>query len=173
MEGTLAGPDVPLYSQAGYGWMKAFRKAKAERPVSWTYPYGGASLKIHTVPKGESREILFCLGEKGGEEMGKSRWEPFVIWRDESGGDPAEHSADFVTVLEPYEGSPFIRSVKPLEPAGDPVRNQPGSSGIEIRYADGLHRDILVGSWNQEKASFHDSSGNAYETDARDRKSVV
>ncbi|MDF2815981.1 MAG: bacterial Ig-like protein, partial [Paenibacillus sp.] len=37
MTGTLAGSDVPLYSEPGYGWMKDVRTAKVDNKVSWTY----------------------------------------------------------------------------------------------------------------------------------------
>ncbi|MFK7694572.1 hypothetical protein [Paenibacillus sp. HJGM_3] len=99
LSGTLAGPGVELYSEPGHGWMQALRQLTTDQPVGWTYRYAGAALKVHTAPEpGERREIVCALGERGGEEMRRSRWEPMVIWRDrasvESGsGDTSAESA--------------------------------------------------------------------------------
>lgn len=168
MDGTLAGSNVPLYSKSGYGWMKALRKAKVNRPVSWTFPYGSASLKIHTVPKGEQRELILCLGEKGGEEMRKSRWEPYVLWRDEDNKDVANHATGFISVLEPFEGTSFLQTVFPLKLMLDSASHHPMSTGIEIRYVDGKHRDIVLSSYTEgEKVCYRDSQGRFFETDAK------
>ncbi len=169
MQGTLAGPDIPLYSKPGYGWMKAVRKASVNRSVTWTFDYGEAALKIHTVPRGESREIICSLGERGGKEMGKSRWEPFVMWRDglaeESGKD--SHTAAFVTVLEPYEHKPFLNAVLPLQYIDGNGRSDFHPFGAEIQYSDG-YKDILIGTYSEgEFASFRDTSGREYRTDAQ------
>ncbi|KQX48857.1 hypothetical protein [Paenibacillus sp. Root444D2] len=168
MEGTLAGSDVPLYSRPGFGWMKALRKAKVSRPVSWTFPYGAASLKIHTVPKGEQRELILCLGERGGEEMQKSRWEPYVLWRDEDNDDAAIHSTGFISVLEPFEGKSFLQSIHPLEPVLDFTPHHPMSTGIVIQYKGGVHRDVVLSSYNEgEKVRYRDSLGRIFESDAK------
>jgi hypothetical protein len=168
MEGTLAGSDVPLYSKPGFGWMKPLRKAKVNKPISWTFPYGAASMKIHTVPKGEQRELILCLGEKGGEEMRKSRWEPFVLWRDEDNLDAATHSTGFISVLEPFAGTSFLQTVYPLEPAPESAPHHPMSTGMEIRYEDGIHRDIVLSSYTEgEKVRYCDSQGRIIETDAK------
>lgn len=167
MEGTLAGHDVELYSQPGHAWMKAIRKAKVDQPVSWIFPYGSASMKYHTVPKGEQRELIVCLGEKGGEEMRKAYWEPYVLWRDED-QDANSHSAGFVSVLEPFEDQPFLRSVRPLERANDSSSLHSASTGIEVRYADGAHRDVILSSYLEgERVVFHDTEGKLFETDAK------
>ncbi len=166
MSGTLAGEDVPLYCEPGYGWMKAWRRAPVDRPVSWTFQYSGAALKIHTVPAGGTRELICCLGEKGGTEKGKSPWLPFVLWRDAT-DDPDHHTASFVTVLEPFEHAPFLRSVKPMELIGGMNSSKFTSAGLEIDYADG-HRDIVISVYGEgDFISYRDSHGRVYETDAR------
>ncbi|MDF2647628.1 MAG: heparinase [Paenibacillus sp.] len=166
MQGTLAGPDVPLYSQPGYGWMKALRKANVNHPVTWTFDYAEAALKVHTVPGGENRELICCLGERGGQETGKSRWEPFVMWRD-AAEDKESHTAGFVTVLEPYEKKPFLKSVRPLQLVESSAQTAFRPVGIEIQYLDG-HRDIVIGTYQEgEIAWFRDSEGREYKTDAQ------
>ncbi|MDF2713239.1 MAG: Heparinase family protein [Paenibacillus sp.] len=178
MKGTLAGEDVPLYSEPGYGWMKALRKARTDRPVSWTYRYAGAGLNVRTVPDGEAREIICCLGERGGEEMGKSRWEPFVLWRDAA--EEADRRSVFAAVLEPFErkggdagdkdgDGEFLASVRPLTLRGHESRSARYKPvGMEIRYRDGRHTDIVIAVHEEGgKAAFVDSDGSEYTTDAK------
>lgn len=166
LEGTMAGANIRLYSEPGYGWMKAVRKANVSRPVSWTFEYGDAALKVHTVPGNECRELICSLGERGGQEMGKSRWEPFVMWRD-AADDKENHTASFVTVLEPYEKTPFIRSVMPLQFVDGTSQTEFGPIGIEIRYDDG-HKDILIGTYREgDFVIYRDSEGIEYKTDAQ------
>jgi hypothetical protein len=170
MEGTMAGPGVPLYSKPGYGWMKAIKKAPADALVSWTYQYEGAGLKIHPIhddPAGAAqREIICALGEKGGQETGKSFWEPFVLWRDSS-GNPETHRAVFAAILEPFEKSGFISRVLPMKL--DVVR---GSSpfrptAIEVQYASGV-RDLLVSVYGEGGlVRCEDSQGILIATDAK------
>ncbi|WP_164821588.1 heparinase II/III family protein [Paenibacillus koleovorans] len=177
LSGTMAGEHVELYSKPGLGWMQALRKLETDRPVSWTYRYAGAALKVHTAPEpGERREIVCALGERGGEEMRKSRWEPMVVWRDEADADTdtvgeesiAGHRAVYASVLEPHErdGS-FIRHVRRLK-----LQGQSGDGykpvGLEVVFADGLHRDIVIAVHGEKRgvASFVDLGGRVYETDA-------
>jgi hypothetical protein len=185
MQGTLAGEDVELYSQPGYGWMKAQRYVRTDSPISWTYRYAGAGMKVHTLPDPESaREVICSLGERGGEEMGKSRWEPFVLWRDKV-ADPAAatgHKAVFATVLEPFERESeeerrYIASVRPmvcktLEAAAG-VQDHTAAElqrpvGIELRYEDGVHKDILIAVHEGcGPTVFVDSDGVEYSSDAK------
>jgi hypothetical protein len=167
MQGTLAGADVPLYGVPGYGWMKAIRRAAIERPVSWTFRYPGAGLKIHALPpSGQVRELICCLGEKGGAIKGESPWLPFVLWRDVS-HDRANHTASFISVLEPFEQAPFIRSVKPLHLIGGTATSDFKPVGLEIDYSDGF-TDIVISTYGeQDTARYRDSTGREYETDAK------
>lgn len=164
MQGTLAGKDVPLYGQPGYGWMKAVRKAKAGKRVSWTYPYGDSSLKI-TALNTEERELICCLGEKGGQEMKKSSWDAYVLLRDEQ-ADPAGHAAGFVTVMEPYEGKPFLQSVQAMEL----IEGESGvfpPAGVSVTHPDGS-RDILISSPHLgQSVTFRDETGMRHTTDAQ------
>ncbi|MFC5648196.1 hypothetical protein ACFPYJ_03515 [Paenibacillus solisilvae] len=167
MKGTLAGEDIPLYGNPGQGWLKAVRKTVGAHPVSWTFRYPNAALRIHTVQDDKERELICALGELGGQEKGKSRWEPFVVWRDrEFAGNSEERFASFFTIMEPYEQKPFLSSVKPLKLLGS---ESPFFKpfGAEILLPDG-YRDILIGTYNEGEAiSFRDSEGQVYTTDAK------
>jgi len=166
MEGTVAGSEVPLYSSPGQGWMKALRKARVSRPVSWTYRYGGAALKIHTVPNGEQREVICCLGEIGGQEMGKSQWQPFILWRDQA-EEGENHAASFYTIVEPFESDPFIRSVHPMQWVSGGTETAFEPLGAEIEYPDD-YRDILISTYSEGDAvCFRDRAGIEYATDAK------
>lgn len=185
MSGTLAGEDVPLYSKPGHGWMKAERSAivEAGRPVNWTYRYDGAGLTVHAVPPADrARQLVCCLGERGGEEMGKSRWEPFVLWRDhaKNGGEDVRH-ASFAAVLEPFERTGagesgkvdgFIEAVRPLTLVGgcSGAASAFQPVGMEIAYRDGRHKDIVMAVHELAEDSevvFRDSGGTEYATDAK------
>jgi hypothetical protein len=167
LEGSLAGKDIPLYSQKGHGWMKAVRKMNTSGNVSWTYPYRGASLKIHALSNGDEREIICCLGEKGSEEPFKSGWDPYVVWRDKS-ADPKTHTAVIATLLEPFEQRRFIRSILPLSLESGSFRSRFQPTGIEIAYDDSRYRDVVLSSYEEgEIVRFRDSQGTVYETDAR------
>lgn len=185
LEGTMAGPDVKLYSQPGYGWMKAWKKAKPDRAFSWTFGYKQTSLRFHAVPdEGKSeRELVCALGERGGEETGKSSWLPFVMWRDRD--EHADmHAASFVIVLEPFEARSFIREVRPLKRtdlAGEAGRG-PGEEavldlskgtghfrpvGIEIVFEDGRRDVVIANREDTEPVSFMDSAGRSFSSDGR------
>jgi hypothetical protein len=168
LHGTLAGPNVPLYSEPGYGWMKAVRKAETSTPVSWTFQYGGAGLKVHTVPDGERREIVCSLGERGGQEMGKSRWEPFVMWRDAVEEEDEPHAATFATVLEPFEQQhAFIRAVRPMEFINRATQSSYKPVGIEIHYQTGGYRDFVISNYGpNDGVCFRNSNGEKISTDA-------
>lgn len=165
MQGTLAGADIPLYGKPGYGWMKAIRKAKAGKQVSWTYPYGDSSLKI-TALNGKERELICCLGEKGGQEMKKSPWDTYVLLRDEQ--DESEgHAASFVTVMEPYEDMPFLQSVQAMECIDGEVDGVFEPVGISATHLDGS-RDIIISARHQGlPVTFRDEAGLLHTTDAQ------
>ncbi|MFK7691891.1 hypothetical protein [Paenibacillus sp. HJGM_3] len=180
LRGTLPGTeDAPLYEQPGYGWMKAQRRARVTGPVSWTYRYDHAALKVHTVPDrtGNERQVVFSLGEMGFQHMGRADWLPFVMWRDQlesTGADEAErataadsHASTFCTVLEPYAQEPFLQSVQPLTWVSGTVHGSFQPIGVEITHATG-HRDILVGTHAPgETVVFRDSRGRTITTDAK------
>lgn len=171
MQGTLAGADVPLYSEPGYGWMKAVRKAPVHGPAAWTMHYSEAGLKVHAMPPEQgSRELVCSLGERGGREMGRSRWEPFVMWRDTAPeGQTDTHKATFVSVLEPFEHRPFLTGVVPLARVGGVSTDESDfpAVGVEVRYAD-EYRDILISVYEEgTTATFRDTAGREYRTDAR------
>ncbi|TNJ62471.1 hypothetical protein FE784_30355 [Paenibacillus hemerocallicola] len=164
MQGTLAGEDVPLYGQPGYGWMKAVRRAKASKRVSWTYPYGDSSLKI-TALNTEEMELICCLGEKGGQEMKKSSWDAYVLLRDEQ-ADPAGHAASFLAVMEPYESRPFLQSVQAMELIEGKSDVFP-PVGVCVTHPDGS-RDILISNKNVgQSVTFRDETGMKHTTDAQ------
>jgi hypothetical protein len=171
MSGTLAGEDVPLYSEPGYGWMKDVRKAKVDKQVSWTYPYGGYGLKI-TAMNDKPRELIACLGEKGGQEMSKSAWDSFVLLRDEH-PDAGKHAASFTTVMEPFEGTPFLESITPMQLIEDSAADRISTSerfppvGICVNHPDGV-RDILIMIQDAgREVSFRDELGIIHTTDAK------
>ncbi|RKN86134.1 heparinase II/III family protein [Paenibacillus ginsengarvi] len=165
LSGTLAGADVPLYGQPGYGWMKAVRKAKAGERLSWTYPYGDSSLKI-TALNGKERELICCLGEKGGQEMKKSPWDAYVLLRDEQ-DEPEGHAASFVTVMEPYKGTPFLRSICAMERVAGHPASVFDAMGISITHPDGS-RDIVISARHQlGPVTFRDETGLLHTTDAQ------
>ena len=145
LKGTLAGEDVPLYGQPGYGWMQAIRKTNIKGTITWEYPYENCSLKITSLDNGNKRELYYCLGEKGGYEMKKSPWDSYVLIRDENENDPSR-KAMFTTIMEPYQGQPFICSILSMER----IQNSPciaagfAPTGIEIVYTDDIHRDIIL-----------------------------
>jgi hypothetical protein len=145
--------------------MKAIRKAKAGKQVSWTYPYGDSSLKI-TALNGKERELICCLGEKGGQEMKKSPWDVYVLLRDEQ--DESEgHAASFVTVMEPYEGTPFLQSVQAME-CVDGVNDRVFEPvGLSVTHLDGS-RDIVISARHQgQPVTFRDETGLLHTTDAQ------
>lgn len=182
MKGTLAGEDVPLYSQPGYGWMRAVKRAPiaSNASVSWTFAYQGAALRVHALPDVESsRELVCSLGERGGQEPGNSKWEPFVMWRDRSKYGES-HSAAFASVLEPYEQNPFILAVQPLHRIGTSASSNSESdqsNGIESSYVNAVGieiqfenewRDIFIHCNSEDTpVQFHDSTGRTVETDAQ------
>ncbi|MDF2725008.1 MAG: Heparinase family protein, partial [Paenibacillus sp.] len=165
LQGTLAGEHIPLYGQPGYGWMQAIRKAKVSDTVSWTYPYGDSSLKI-TALNGKERELFCCLGEKGGQEMKKSVWDTYVLLRDEQ-DDSSEHAASFVTVMEPYEGAPFLQSIQPLVCVARQHAGAFEPVGLCVTHLDGS-RDVVIAVHRQgEIVSFRDEAGVLHTTDAQ------
>jgi hypothetical protein len=167
LKGTLAGEGVPLYGQPGYGWMQAIRKTNIKGTITWEYPYENCSLKITSLDNGNKRELYYCLGEKGGYEMKKSPWDSYVLIRDENENDPSR-KAMFTTIMEPYQGQPFIRSILSMER----IQNSPciaagfAPTGIEIVYTDDIHRDIILCSPEGYPACFKDSSGILHTSDA-------
>lgn len=178
MEGTLAGADVPLYSQPGYGWMKALRKADQMDTVTWNYNYPSAGLKVHALADPlKKREVICCLGERGGQEQGKSRWEPFVLWRDtQPDASQDQHVASFISVLEPHETEPFLQTVQPLRLLSMQDESNVAESadfqpaGVEIDYHQAEmknFRDVLIFTYNNERVQFADSSGKTYTSDAK------
>ncbi|RAV23259.1 heparinase II/III family protein [Paenibacillus contaminans] len=165
LQGTLAGADIPLYGQPGYGWMKAIRKAKAGERVSWTYPYGESSLKI-TALNGRERELICCLGEKGGQEMKKSAWDAYVLLRDEQ-DDTDGHAASFVSVMEPYEGAPFLQSIRAMECVTGQKVGVFDPMGICIDHFDGSRDIVISARYQDEPVTYRDDSGLLHKTDAQ------
>lgn len=173
LDGTLAGDGVNLYGEPGYGWMKALRRTQADRAIAWTYRYAGAGLRIHTVPPagGAVRELLCAEGERGGQQPGRSRWEPYVIWRDtarEAVGD-AGHKALFTAVLEPFGDAEHLAAVRALRRLDGEDAGVAGFGpvGLAIEHADG-HRDVFIrSSRDGETVRFaDDTAGFVCETDA-------
>lgn len=186
MRGTLAGEEVPLYGQPGYGWMRAMRKAQVGKRVSWTFPYGDSSLKI-TALNDKPRELICCLGEKGGQEMKKSAWDAYVLLRDEQ-ADPAGHAATFVTIMEPYEARPFLRDIRAMElvdglseglaeglaedleedlAEGDKRDAAFPPIGLCVHHLDGS-RDILISAHHRDRpVTYSDEVGMRHTTDAQ------
>ena len=162
LTGTLAGEDVPLYSKPGYGWMKAIRKARVKGCVSWTYPYGDCGLKITALSEKE-RELYCCIGEKGGQEMKKAEWDTYVLWRDES-ENSIEHSATFVTVMEPFENRPFIESIQQMERIGGEDAEPFEPAGVCVSHPGGI-RDLLIAA-RGKPVRFRDCAGAVHTTDA-------
>jgi hypothetical protein len=167
MRGTLAGEEVPLYSEPGYGWMRAVKKAKLNGPAAWTFGYRGAGMKIHALPDGESRELVCSLGEHGGQEPGKSSWEPFLMWRD-TAADRDAHAATFCTVLEPYEHAAFLSAVRRLDLVDCRMSGSFKPAGIELVYRDGRWKDVVIANYGAgDQVRCRDSEGTEYCTDAR------
>ncbi len=165
MKGTVAGEDVELYSRPGQGWMKAVKKIKTNGPFTFGYQYRNAGLRIHAISAGVERELIVAEGERGGEEMRKSKWVPYVLWRDFS-QNADNHYASFITVMEPYEDSPYLQSVSKLRilSMGDQTSYQPAA--VNIKYYDG-HRDIIIATNDNGIIHVQDENGQDFITDAK------
>lgn len=174
MEGTLAGVDAELYSQPGYGYMRAVRKAVVQDSVSWSFPYQNAGLRVHALPNDKStREIICCLGEKGGQELRKAEWSPFVMLRDSrtkksnSVSNSQSHKTSFCTLLEPYQNNTFVRKITPMQLLNRESPSRFDPTGVEVQLEDG-HIDIIMGTYNQtETVTYQDSMGRIFTTDAK------
>ncbi len=159
-EGTLAGPDVPYghfyddealrdapygtvsyvrYEGSAYQWLRNVQEGAldgagvvewhvartAEQPPS--FPHEGISLRAHLI--GDDETLFVCDGEPQQNALMNPATMKFVVRR-RTGEDLR---STFITVFEPTQDQPFLRSVERVEatPAeADPV-------ALRITRADG------------------------------------
>ena len=111
--GSAAGQDVGFAEAPGLGYMRDVSVAACNGQWSANWRIGNedeTGIRL-TMLGATGREILTAKGEGYGF-FGQSPWDACVLARNK-GGDSV-----FVSILEPYQGEPFVKSVEQLELAG-------------------------------------------------------
>lgn len=161
-DGTYAGPHVPLEaldeewrSKAGYSFLYNVER-DARPPASFTVDtraedIGGRiaadrepHLRIHSLTS--LHEAALADGDPPQNRQGTPRRLKYLMLTRR--GEALEST--FVTVLEPYDRKPFLRSVRLI-----PVQPKPGeiggAVGVEVVTADG-RTDLLISSGQSGRA---------------------
>ncbi len=113
--GTAAGEDVAFGTSPGLGYIKDVSRTVCDGLWSAAWRVGdeeNTGIRL-TMLGGSDREIINGKGEGYGF-FGQSPWDACVAVRQSSGGG----ESIFVGVLEPFQGSPFVRSVEALTVSG-------------------------------------------------------
>jgi oligo-alginate lyase len=150
--GTFAGKDVPFGSSVtrgkriGYSWLAAVERddaPKAEWWVDWSLQagYRGATkadeihLRLWDVSGAD--DVVLANGEPPQNKAGNPRWIRYCLAHRKG----QDLTSTFVSVVEPYKGSPVISGVERLGIAGKPVHG--GPVALRISLADGRQHTVL------------------------------
>jgi hypothetical protein len=127
--GSAAGQDVCFSKAPGLGYMRDVSVAACNGQWSANWRMGNedeTGIRL-TMLGANGREILTAKGEGYGF-FGQSPLDACVLARDRGG------NSVFVSILEPYQGDPFVKSVEQLELAG--------AVGAKVNLED--REDILL-----------------------------
>lgn len=152
--GTFAGPDVAAEqldkgwrSKPGYSFLQQVERASAppdsffldwqvdrrrQRVLPGTEPH----LRIHSLTP--LQELATAVGEPPQNKSGNPRWLHYAIQTRTGDGDLA---SCFVNVLEPYDATPFIKSVRLLKVTADSSAGM--TAALEVTLDTG-RVDVLV-----------------------------
>ena len=154
--GTFAGQDVaPEHldrnwrSKPGYSFLQQVKRA-ANPPASFTLDWKAEQHRSRVLPGTEPhlrlhsltplRELATAVGEPPQNKAGNPRWLHYAI---QTRTADKELGSFFVNVLEPYDGTPFIESVRLLEVTADPAAGM--AAALEVTLGTG-RVDVLVSS---------------------------
>jgi hypothetical protein len=159
--GTFAGPDVPLEAldpewrnKAGYSFLYDVERDRRP-PASFTVDYRAEDnagriaagrephLRLHSLTP--LQEAALADGDPPQNKRGAPRRLKYLMLT--RTGEALE--SVFVTVLEPYDRTPFLRSVRlvPVEPGGEV-----SAVAVEVTTADG-RTDLLIASERPGRAT--------------------
>ena len=155
--GTFAGPDVPFakldgenadfYKASGFTYLRDIARSTAPVATPFTVDWKAEDLRgriaegnephlrLHSLS--ESDEVAIGAGEPPQNKRGNPKQLTYLI-RSRLGEDVA---SQFVTVLEPYDTTPFIKQVRNLQVEHDADPNSVAAVAVDL--ADGT-TDILI-----------------------------
>lgn len=155
-KGTFAGEDVaPEHldrawrTKPGYSFLQQVRRAaappesffldwKVEQHRGRVLPGTEPHLRIHSLTP--LQELATAVGEPPQNKSGNPRWLHYAI-QSRTGEEDLESL--FVNVLEPYDRTPFVESVRLLEVTADPSAGM--TTALEVTLDTG-RVDMLVSS---------------------------
>ncbi len=153
-EGTYAGVGIPYAQSPGnfpVGYSYLYEVQRDTRPgsaftVDWEVEPGyrgtggGTPLHLRLHGMSPSDDVALASGDPPQNKAGNPRRVGFVLQhRAATGAAPDSLASTFVSVIEPYAGTPSVRQVERI----------PGAEGhvaLRVTLADG-HRDIFL--WNE------------------------
>jgi len=148
--GTLAGPEVEQFGKWKDRWGRAredfpsflakIRRASLDHPAAWTWNSGlpeGDAIAIHIVPIGGPMQVI--LGAGRAPSRPEDWWLDYLICRRLV---PDGARSLFLTVLDAYQRTPVVRSVRLLgeDPIVLSVIRDDGEDEITLRVPDGPGR---------------------------------
>lgn len=134
-EGTLAGPDVPFgylydapqlerpgytgaygsYQGSGFSYLRTVQAGAPEGLWHADWALGSRKgIRVSFVPEAGT-EVLVADGEPPQNKAGNPPALKYVLARRKADG--ANLDSTFVTVLQPFEGAPFMEDIRRMEPA--------------------------------------------------------
>lgn len=139
--------DKDWRTKPGYSFLQQVKRAanpaqpfvldwKVEQHRGRVLPNTGPHLRIHSLTP--LQELATAVGEPPQNKSGNPRWLNYAI---QSRTGDKDLESFFVNVLEPYDVTPFIKSVRAMKATADPAAGM--VTALEVTLIDG-RVDVLI-----------------------------